>query len=561
MDDYRDDQSPVDVDGEGTEASFHAGAVLAHRPIVREIAARGHEVGSHSWSHPENVRALPRARRRSPRSSRATPRSPTPSARGRSASGRRPATSTGRAPSVQRRERTERERDHDPDAGRHVRREPATPRARGRTTAAALEVDTVARRVVPSCAGRAMNLYVARYVDRWVGLPLCFALHVLGRLLGGRLAPMGATTPPGPVPLPRPRRVLGMKFYGLGNIVMILPVLRELRAAFPDVRIEFLTLPGNAALLEESGLVDRVHGLDVSSVPRFVASVVRLLGALRRSRYDTVLDFEQFMRVSGIFAFLTGAPERIGLDTEGQRRGWLYTTRVSYTDGDHTVDVFLRMIAPFGARPADGSPWRLALTPADREAARALVAEAGGSGPLVVVHPGTGPNYKVFALKRWETARFAAVADALAARHGATIVFTGKGPEERALVAEARAAMSRPGLDACDRLDVGGLAALCAAARVVLTNDTAVMHLAGTVGTPVAALFGPTPPSSYGPRGPDDLVFYKHLYCSPCLSNYNLKMSRCTDNVCLKAITADEVLAAIEARWFRDAAPTRAAGG
>jgi len=75
------------------------------------------------------------------------------------------------------------------------------------------------------------------------------------------------------------------------------------------------------------------------------------------------------------------------------------------------------------------------------------------------------------------------------------------------------------------------------------------MHLAGLVHTPVIAFFGPTEPRIYGPRGDTDLVFYKSLYCSPCLSNYNLKMSRCVDPVCMRAIGVDEVVAGIDARF------------
>jgi ADP-heptose:LPS heptosyltransferase len=115
-------------------------------------------------------------------------------------------------------------------------------------------------------------------------------------------------------------------------------------------------------------------------------------------------------------------------------------------------------------------------------------------------------------------------------------------------------------LDACDRLGVGELAALVAEATVVLTGDTSVMHLAGAVGTPVVALLGPTPPALYGPRGPRDVVFYKDLYCSPCLSNYNFKMSTCTDPVCMRSIGADEVLAAIESRFFASGAQARRVG-
>ena len=115
-------------------------------------------------------------------------------------------------------------------------------------------------------------------------------------------------------------------------------------------------------------------------------------------------------------------------------------------------------------------------------------------------------------------------------------------------------------VDTSDRLAIGDLAGLLAEATLVVSNDTSVMHLAGVVGTPVVALFGPTSPLLYGPRGERHLVFYKHLYCSPCLSNYNLKVSRCTDPVCMKSITVAEVLAGIEEHHLGPAR-SAAAGG
>jgi ADP-heptose:LPS heptosyltransferase len=204
-------------------------------------------------------------------------------------------------------------------------------------------------------------------------------------------------------------------------------------------------------------------------------------------------------------------------------------------------------------RPAANSaaPTLFAATAA-RERVRTLLAGAGAErrSRIVVMHVGNGASYNRLELKRWDAARFAAVADALVERHGVSVVFTGKGHEERALVGDTLRCMRRPAVDTCDRLGIDELLALVAEADFVVANDTAVMHLAGAVGTPVVALFGPTPPASYGPRGPRDLVFYKQLYCSPCLSNYNLKLSRCTNNVCMQLITADEVLAGIESRYF-----------
>ena len=406
-----------------------------------------------------------------------------------------------------------------------------------------------------------MNLNYARYVDKWVGLVVCLAFYALERLLspltGRHLPPLFATTPP---PLdgtrPAPRRVLCIKFYGLGNVAMLLPVLQALREHFPATEIDFLTLAGNVPLLERSGAVTRALGVDVGTVGRFLASLTAALRQVRQRRYDTVVDFEQFVKISTVIGFWTGARERIGFNTDGQRRGFLYTTRVVYTDSEHTSALFARLLRPMGISGAL-PPASLRVEPMERRRVRDFLAGAGVEAerfPVVVVHLGIGMNFYRMPLKQWDPANFATVADGLIERHAAAVVFTGQGATERALIAEAQRRMRHPAIDACDRFGVTELAALVEQCHFVVTNDTSVMHLAALMDTPVVALFGPTAPLHFGPRGHHNLVFYRDLYCSPCLTNYNLKVSRCLDPVCMRGIRPEEVLAAIAERYLGETA-------
>lgn len=396
-----------------------------------------------------------------------------------------------------------------------------------------------------------MNLRVARYIDRWVGLGVCFVLWAAARLLSaGRMVPALFATTPAHADAARPRRVLAIKFYGLGNIAMILPTLAAMKADDPDIEIDFLTLPGNVTLLEQSGLVTRPLTVEVSGFGDFLGSVLGLYDALRGGDYDAVLDFEQFMKLSGIFAFATGASSRVGFNTDGQARGWLYTHRVAYADTDHMADIFMRLALPFGRAVHPAPHVKIAIDPGDRERALAAAGVAEGEG-LVAMHVGTGPNYGKVALKRWDVERFARLADRLVETLGVRIVFTGVGEEEGELIRVALAHMEQRdrARSLCDVLTVGELTGLLQACAFVVSNDTSVMHLTNLVETPVVAIFGATEPRLYGPRGSSDLVFYRGLFCSPCLSNYNLKMSRCVDPVCMKQIGVDEVAAGIDARF------------
>jgi ADP-heptose:LPS heptosyltransferase len=408
-----------------------------------------------------------------------------------------------------------------------------------------------------------MNLSFARYVDTWVGAAICLVLfafdRVLGPLVGRHIPPLLATTPPrADAPLAAPRRILCMKFYGLGNAIMLLPVLAAVRRRFPDAEIDFLSLAGNVPLLERSGLTRETLGVDVSGVGRFVGSMWTVLRRVRRRRYDTVLDFEQFVKISTIIAFLSGARQRIGFNTAGQRRGFLYTTRVVYTDSEHMSAIFARLARPLGVE-GELPPVTFPIRDQERRAVREFLARAGVGAdhfPLVAVHVGIGTNFSL-PVKRWEPANFAALADLLVERHGAAVVFTGQGDEERGLIADVRARMRRPMIDACDRFTIGEVAALAERCHFVVANDTSVMHLSALVGTPVVALFGPTAPLHYGPRGDRHLVLYRDLYCSPCLTNYNLKVSRCLDPVCMRGIRPEAVLEAIASHYLADTATHR----
>jgi heptosyltransferase I len=409
-----------------------------------------------------------------------------------------------------------------------------------------------------------MNLNYARYVDKWVGLILCLIFFAIERatrgLTGRRIPSLLATTPPrDDAPPPQPRRILGMKFYGLGNAVMLIPVLEAVRRRHPGVEIDFLTLPGNVSLLERSGVCTRVLSVDVSSAGRFVSSFLAMLRDVRARRYDTVLDFEQFVKVSTVIAYLSGARERIGFNTDGQRRGFAYTTRVVYTDSDHMTGIFARLTRPLGVE-GPLPDVLLALTDDERRKAREFLASHGvqpGHVPVVAMHLGIGMNFYRVPLKRWDPANFAAVGDALVERHGGAVLFTGQGAEERELIAATRARMRHPTIDACDQFNVTELAALLSQCHFVVSNDTSVMHLAGLVGTPVVAVFGPTAPLHYGPRGKHDLVLYRDLYCSPCLTNYNLKVSRCLDPVCMRGIGPEMVLSAIATNYLDENAEHR----
>ncbi|MEW6746858.1 MAG: glycosyltransferase family 9 protein [Planctomycetota bacterium] len=377
------------------------------------------------------------------------------------------------------------------------------------------------------------GLEFKKFLDRYAGIPLVGLAHALDEAAA-------IMRPRGPVDV---QSILAIKLWGVGNLVMILPYLDALRRRFPRARLSFLTIESNRELLEGHPSVQHVFTMRTQGVLRPLVDLVRLVRSLRRERFDLLLDFEPFLRVSALLGFLGGAKQRIGFRTPGQARAALYTARVPYRSGRHMTDVFGDIVRSAGAEIA-GLPL-LSVPRGEQAAAKAqslIDTELRGEGPLVALHPGSGDN---FPGRRWPADCFAAVGDALVEKHGARVLVTGAAAE-RPLTHQVVCTMRRRGVDLAGRLDLRAWIELLARLDLLVSNDTAPVHIAGALGTPLVAVYGPNTPEIYGPLHTASRVAYKHLPCSPCLTNLNAKSSACRLPACILGIEVETVLAAAE---------------
>ncbi len=310
----------------------------------------------------------------------------------------------------------------------------------------------------------------------------------------------------------------------IGDAVMSLPLMRALRRARPDGGLAVLARRGPASIYRAEGSADAV--LERSS---FAADSL----AARRGRFDEVWLLPNSYRAA-LLAAASGAGRRIGYATEG--RGWLLTGALSPPPGTlHQLRDYDALLKEHGVAPDFDAP-RLPLSDGALRRARAALGAAGlPDGSFVALSPGSA-----FArTKRWPAERFASLADALAARGERAAVFVGPGEEDlgRSIAAGAR---SRPAVLGA-RLDPVELAAALSLARAAVTNDSGPMHLAGAVGTPVVALFGPTDPGRTGPSGSPSRVLDRYVFCSPCFK------TECPyAHECMEEIGVEDVLRALE---------------
>jgi heptosyltransferase-2 len=259
-----------------------------------------------------------------------------------------------------------------------------------------------------------------------------------------------------------------------------------------------------------------------------LAGLHRMGSALRRRAYTRAYLPHRSWR-SAALALLARIPERTGFADSAA--AITYTTRVPRMRTGHEVE---RLLALTG-RSAGGVPAiSIALGAEDEAAAGRWLAEQGVPAEFTAMAPGS-----IWGTKRWP------YYPELAASVEGPIVVIG-GPEDAELGRRIVAAAPGRAWSAAGALSLRGSAALIRRARALVTNDSAPLHLASAVGTPVVALYGPTAPElGFGPRGPRSLALgHAGLRCRPC-SAHGPQVCPLGHHRCMRELPAETVAEAL----------------
>jgi ADP-heptose:LPS heptosyltransferase len=345
-------------------------------------------------------------------------------------------------------------------------------------------------------------------------------------------------------PADAPTRILCLRLERIGDLVMTLPALAELRALAPEASIDLVVGSWNREIAAAIPGIDRIETADADWLARGATGLTPLALARRAAgwrahRYDLAINFEPDIRTNIALA-ASGARRTAGFRSGGG--GPLLDLALEYDASTHTTDNALTLVRrALGGEATDRPRAALRLPETARsEAARLLRTLAGV--PKIGIHVSAGR-----AVKQWPEAQFRQIAERLIRDRAAGIVLTGA-PEDRAQVDVVRCGLPADRVvDLCGGASLLTVAAVIEQLDLVVTGDTGPMHLAHAVGTPVIAVFGPSDPKRYGPRGLHDVVVRIDLPCSPC-NRIRLPPARCTGHTpdCLAGIETAQVLAAID---------------
>lgn len=290
----------------------------------------------------------------------------------------------------------------------------------------------------------------------------------------------------------------------LGDTVLTTPLLVQLARRGP---VDVVTTPASSALLANHPAIRRVIAYDKRGRDRGLGGFLSVGRLLADEKYDIAFLAQGSWR-SAALALVAGIPSRIGFATSAGRL--FYTKRVAYRDDLHHAARLLMLARPNGREPMD-EELLPSLHPGDAErgAVDALLAASGVTPDerIIALAPGS-----VWGTKRWPY--YAELASMLAGE--ARILVVG-GADDAAHATAIRAA-APSAIDATGRLTLLASAELVRRAAVLVTNDSAPLHLASAMGTPTVAIFGPTVPAfGFGPLAPRSVVAgLDALPCRPC---------------------------------------------
>jgi ADP-heptose:LPS heptosyltransferase len=400
-----------------------------------------------------------------------------------------------------------------------------------------------------------VNINLQRWVDRWVGIPLCAAVSVVDAV-ARRVSKQPSRADD------TPKAIVIILLSEMGSLVLAHDMFTRLKTRYPHAEVHALLFSKNREILDLMQVIDPayVHTVDDKSLGGLISSLWKAIGELRRAGVDVAIDCELFSRISSLLSYASGAAVRVGFHRhtqEGLYRGSHINRPVPYNPYRHISAQFLTLARAIDSTttPKSKLPVMLSSKPPPHvqlnasfkpaiEARLALDFPAIAGKPLVLVYPGGG----ILPIRAWPLASYAELCRGLVADGCAVAVI---GLRDDQLLAQELVAQVSAGSPFGAVLDLTGytrsiaeLLALFQVARLLVTNDGGPGQFAALTPIWTLMLFGPETPSLYAPLAPNCYSFYSNWPCSPCLTAYNHRSSYCDgDNQCLKVIEPAAVLA------------------
>jgi heptosyltransferase-2 len=334
------------------------------------------------------------------------------------------------------------------------------------------------------------------------------------------------------------KRVVVRGVNWVGDAVMTVPALRELRRVLPHAHITLATRPWAEGLFADADFLDEI--LIYERGRRDLRAVARQISAWRKGRFDLALLFQNAFEAA-LLARASRVPLRMGYGTDGRRAMLSHALPLPpWRSARHEVFYYLNVVAElerllYGSSEIMEREPQFALSVSEkrRAQAREFLLEQGVllDSPIVALCPGS-TNSRA---KRWPAERYAALADRFVKQRGASVLLIGS-PDEIEVSREVKGLMRHQPFMLTGTTDLATATAILSLAEILITNDTGPAHISAALNRPTLVIFGPTDPRTTRPFSPSAQIIRRPPECAPCM------LRDCPiDHRCMTAISPEEV--------------------
>ena len=378
-------------------------------------------------------------------------------------------------------------------------------------------------------------------IDHFVGLPLCFFISIwasLVKLLSFRKRSL----------LPeRPRRILILKWFGMGSIVLAKDLVYSIRARYPKAKVVFLTFNNQLGLIKTLDLTDEVLIVRKDTPLVFLIDAFKMLISLSLKKIDITIDLEYYSKFSAIVSYLSGAPLRVGFYLPSFWREALFTHLVYFNYFRHIKETYKMVGKTIDVAVKDEQETKIDISQDELNMINDKLVERGWneSDKLIGINPNAG---ELAHCRRWPKEYFVEVIKEIAKRSGLEVILLGSKDDKRyvekiyeALGSEVRKKV----LNLAGVFNIQQLIGLINNLKLLITNDSGPFHLAVIQGIPTISIWGPSATWLYGAQDKTKhKEFYSDIECSPCMGVYRAQAGMaCNQEIpCLKGILPGDVI-------------------
>lgn len=334
-------------------------------------------------------------------------------------------------------------------------------------------------------------------------------------------------------------RVLLSQTSFLGDTVLTLPLIAEIKRRYPRVHLTVLCTPAGQEVLAGHPAIDEIVVDDKKRLDRGWSGLRQKARQLKAKSFTLALTPHKSLRTA-LLLWLAQIPHRVGF---AQSQGWfLFHARARRDPARHDVVRNLSILEPLGIRAEDcEQTLRLPVSEAARDRVRDKLCRLGydPNRPAIGVNPGS-----VWPMKRWSAQGFAQVIDGACDEHRCQAILFG-GPEDRDTAAQIAALCRTKPINSAGAFSLSDLPAAIGQCSLFVTNDSGPMHMAVACAVPTVAIFcATTPDLGFYPYSAKAIVVEKKLHCRPCSSHGGRRCPLGSAD-CVRLIEPEQVLAAV----------------